>query len=138
MNAEQESPVIIDCRDEGWDNVLYEKLWEMGPIRLITLHSSYEEFMRQLAEMSSREFTLYPEENSGWRDWLAAFMFQRAPIGRDHARVCNAMRVLERGCFRFQENSQCIAIRLRCILPIGANRIPAVAQAFLIGHCRFG
>ena len=42
MSGEQDSPVIIDCKDEGWDNVLYEKLWEMGTIRLITLHSSYE------------------------------------------------------------------------------------------------
>jgi len=65
MSAVQDSPVVIDCKDEGWDNVLYEKLWEMGPIRLITLHSSYEGFMRQLAEMSSREFTLYAEENRG-------------------------------------------------------------------------
>ena len=65
MNAEQDSPVIINCKDEGWDSVLYEKLWETGPIRLITLHSSYEGFMRQLGEMNSREFTLYPEENRG-------------------------------------------------------------------------
>ena len=41
MSAEHDSPVIIDCKDEGWDSVLYEKLWEKGPIRLITLHSSY-------------------------------------------------------------------------------------------------
>ncbi len=65
MSPKHDSPVIIDCKHEGWDNVLYEKLWEMGPIRLITLHTSYEGFMRQLAEMSSREFTLYPEENRG-------------------------------------------------------------------------
>ena len=65
MNAEHESVVVIDCKDEGWDSVLYEKLWQPGPIQLKTLHSSYEAYMKQLAEMSSREFTFYAEDNRG-------------------------------------------------------------------------
>ena len=64
MSPEHDS-VVIDCKDEGWDSVLYEKMWEMAPIELKTLHSSYEGYMKQLAEMSSREFIFYPEENRG-------------------------------------------------------------------------
>ena len=65
VKPEPESTVVIDCKDEGWDSVLYEKMWEMAPIELRTLHSSYESYMKQLAEMTSREFTLYPAENRG-------------------------------------------------------------------------
>ena len=65
MNPEHDSGVAIDCKDEGWDSILYEKLWERGPIELKTLHSSYEGYMKQLAEMSSREFNFYPAENRG-------------------------------------------------------------------------
>ena len=27
MSAENDSLVIIDCKDEGWDNVLYDTGW---------------------------------------------------------------------------------------------------------------
>jgi hypothetical protein len=60
-----ESTVVIDCNDEDWDGTLYEKLWEQAPIQLKTLHSSYEAYMKSLAEVSSREFTYYPEDNTG-------------------------------------------------------------------------
>jgi hypothetical protein len=65
VKPEPESIVVIDGKDEGWDNVLYEKMWEMAPIELRTLHSSYESYMNQLAEMTSRQFTFYPAENRG-------------------------------------------------------------------------
>jgi hypothetical protein len=64
MNHEHDS-VVIDCKNEGWDSVLYEKMWETAPIELKTLHSSYEGYMKQLAEMTSRQFILHPEENRG-------------------------------------------------------------------------
>lgn len=65
VKPQPESTVVIDCKDEGWDNVLYEKMWEAAPIELRTLHSSYESYMKQLAEMTSREFIFYPAENRG-------------------------------------------------------------------------
>lgn len=65
MSAENDSLVVIDCKDEGWDNTLYDNLWSPRPIELRTLHSSYEPFMKQLAEMSSREFVMHTAENRG-------------------------------------------------------------------------
>ena len=65
MKPQPDSAVVIDCKDEGWDSVLYEKMWEAAPIELKTLHSSYESYMKGLAEMTSREFIFYPAENRG-------------------------------------------------------------------------
>jgi hypothetical protein len=65
VKPEPESTLVIDCKDEGWDNVLYEKMWETAPIELRTLHSSYESYMQQLAAMTSRQFTFYPAEHRG-------------------------------------------------------------------------
>lgn len=65
MKVEPDGTVVIDCKDEGWDGVLYEKMWEQAPIELNTLHSSYETYMKQLAEMTSRKFIFYPAENRG-------------------------------------------------------------------------
>ncbi len=65
MKPEDNPTVIIDCKHAGWDNFLYDNLWGAAPIELRNLHGSYESFMRQLAEMSSREFILHPRENKG-------------------------------------------------------------------------
>jgi hypothetical protein len=65
MSPESNPVVTIDCKDEGWDNVLYDSLWKAEPIELRNLHSSYEPFMKQLAEMSSREFILHGAEYRG-------------------------------------------------------------------------
>ncbi len=65
MKPEPEPTVVIDCKDEGWDSVLYEKMWEMAPIELRTLHSSYKNYMKGLAEMTSRQFIFHPTENRG-------------------------------------------------------------------------
>ena len=65
MSAKNDSLFVIDCEDEGWDNVLYDTMWKAGPIELRTLHSSYEPFMKQLAEMSSRAFIMHHAENRG-------------------------------------------------------------------------
>ena len=65
MSAEHETSLVIDCKQEGWDNILYDNLWTPRPIELRTLHSSYEPYMKQLAEMSSREFIMHATENRG-------------------------------------------------------------------------
>src|SRR5262249_1939998 len=58
---------------------------------------------------------------------------QGAAIRRDYAWVGDAMGVLEGRRFRLEKHAQSVAIRLGCILPIGANRIPSAAQPFLVG-----
>ena len=65
MNAEDDSLLIIDCKDGGWDSILYEAIWTSRPIELRTLHPSYEPYMKQLAEMTSRWFIMYAAENRG-------------------------------------------------------------------------
>src|SRR5215470_6556513 len=52
---------------------------------------------------------------------------QGAAIRRDYAWVGDAMGVLEGRRFRLEKHAQSVAIRLGCILPIGANRIPSAA-----------
>ena len=33
MKVEPDGTVVIDCKDEGWDGALYEKMWETGDHR---------------------------------------------------------------------------------------------------------
>jgi len=65
MKSEDDSVVLIDCKEEGWDNVLYDNLFGKKPIELRNLHSSYEDYMKKLAEMCSREFIGQFAENRG-------------------------------------------------------------------------
>jgi hypothetical protein len=65
MNSENEPVVIIDCKDEGWDNVLYDSLWNPRPIELRNLHITYEPYMKELANMSARQFIMHSSENRG-------------------------------------------------------------------------
>ena len=48
------------------------------------------------------------------------------------------MRILPDGRLRLEEGAQRLAVRGRSVLPIGADRIPAVAQALLIGVAVLG
>src|SRR5262249_39462539 len=50
---------------------------------------------------------------------------QRTAIWRNDGWIGNAIRVLESSGFRLEEYTECVAICLRCILPVGANWIPA-------------
>src|SRR5262245_18818469 len=52
---------------------------------------------------------------------------QGVAIRRDLQGVRNAMGVLPVRCLRFQQVSQCFSIRLGCIPPISAYRIPSLA-----------
>ena len=65
MNPKDEPKVIIDCKDEGWDNVLYESLGSKKPVELRNLHSSYEPYMHQLADHYLMNFIGRLEENKG-------------------------------------------------------------------------
>src|SRR4029077_9420780 len=52
---------------------------------------------------------------------------QGAAIRRDYTWVGDAMGVLESRRFRLEKHAQSVAIRLGCILPVGANRVPTAA-----------
>src|SRR6516225_8604909 len=52
---------------------------------------------------------------------------QGAAIRRNYGWIGNAVGVLKSGSFRLEEHTECVAIRLGCILPVGANRIPTAA-----------
>src|SRR5262245_12996238 len=56
---------------------------------------------------------------------------QRAAIRGNYTWVGDAMGVLEGRRFRLEKHAQSVTIRLGCILPVGANRIPTAAQPFL-------
>ena len=58
---------------------------------------------------------------------------ERIAVRRNPRRVGHAMRILPDGRLRLEEGAQRLAIGWRRILPIGPDRIPAVAQALLIG-----
>jgi hypothetical protein len=48
--------VVIDCKVEDWDGCLYNSLYSRRPIELTNLHPSYEQYMKQLAELHHMEF----------------------------------------------------------------------------------
>jgi hypothetical protein len=54
-------------------------------------------------------------------------IIQRTAVRRYQAWIGDAVRVLESRRFRFQEDAEGIAIGLRGIFPIGADRVPSVA-----------
>lgn len=57
--------VAIDCRVEDWDGCLYSNLYTRRRIELRNLHSSYEKYMSQLAELFCMEFIGHFTENRG-------------------------------------------------------------------------
>ena len=57
--------VIIDCNAEDWDGALYAGLGNGRRVELRNLHSSYEKFMKQLADHYSMEFVGLFAENRG-------------------------------------------------------------------------
>jgi len=61
----EEPPIVIDCKDAGWDDALYDALPRRRHIELKTLHSSYDHFCRQLAAMFDMEFIEHFSENRG-------------------------------------------------------------------------
>jgi len=65
LPVRNDSVVAIDCKDEHWDDALYNSLYNRRLIELRNLHSSYEEYMKQLAEMHAMEFVGHFEENRG-------------------------------------------------------------------------
>jgi hypothetical protein len=65
MKAGDDSVVVIDCKDEGWDSVLYESLHHRRPVDLKNLHSSYEDYMKQMAQHYSMVFVGHFAENRG-------------------------------------------------------------------------
>jgi hypothetical protein len=62
---EDGSPVVIDCKDEHWDDTLYVNLYNRRAIQLRNLHSSYEGYMKEFAEMHFMEFVGHFAENRG-------------------------------------------------------------------------
>ena len=58
---------------------------------------------------------------------------ERVAVRRDPRRVGDAVRVLPDGRLRLEESAQRLAVGRRRVLPIGPDRIPAVAQALLVG-----
>ncbi len=58
---------------------------------------------------------------------------ERIAIWRHHRWIADAVGVLPERRFRREEAPQCVAVRLGRFAPIGPDRIPAVAEAFLIG-----
>lgn len=65
VRNETDSAVIIDCKDEHWDGALYNHLYNRRTIELRNLHSSYEDYMKQLARMQAMEFVEHFAENRG-------------------------------------------------------------------------
>jgi hypothetical protein len=62
---ERGSVVIIDCKDEHWDDTLDVSLYNRRAVELRNLHSSYENYMRQLARLHFMKFLGHFEENRG-------------------------------------------------------------------------
>jgi ribosomal protein S18 acetylase RimI-like enzyme len=56
---------VVDCKQSDWDGELYKALFARRPVRLTNLHSSYENYMRQLDETLSMEFVPHFAENAG-------------------------------------------------------------------------
>ncbi len=48
--------VVIDCKVEDWDGCLYSSLYTRRRIELRNLHSSYESYMSQLADLYCMDF----------------------------------------------------------------------------------
>src|SRR6516225_5698655 len=59
-------------------------------------------------------------------------LIERIAFWRNQGSIRLAVRVLELRCTSLQEGAQIIAVLLSRILPVRANRIPALAQTFLI------
>jgi hypothetical protein len=57
--------VVIDCKVEDWDGCLYISLGNGRRTELRNLHSSYAEYMKQLAELYRMEFIGESAENRG-------------------------------------------------------------------------
>jgi hypothetical protein len=57
--------IVIDCKIEDWDSCLYNCLGNKSRIELRNLHSSYENFVRQLAELYCMQFVPHFGENLG-------------------------------------------------------------------------
>lgn len=60
-------------------------------------------------------------------------IIERVAVGRNPCRVGDAVSVLPDGGLGLEEGPKCIAIRLRLVFPIFPDRVPALAQSFLVG-----
>lgn len=65
LKSEHGSVVVIDCKDEHWDETLDVSLYNRRAVELRNLHSSYENHMKQLASMFFMEFVGHFAENRG-------------------------------------------------------------------------
>ena len=63
---------------------------------------------------------------------------ERVAVRRDPRRVGHAMRVLPDGRLRLEERAKRLPVGWRGVLPIGPDRLPAVAQALLVGVAVLG
>src|SRR5579875_2887353 len=59
-------------------------------------------------------------------------LIERIALRRNQRSIGLAMRVLKLRCAGLQQGPQIVAVLLGRILPVGANRIPALAQPILI------
>ena len=64
-HALSESSLLIDCKDEHWDDSLYAGLYNRRRIELTNLHPSYEGYMNQLAQHYCMEFIGHFAANRG-------------------------------------------------------------------------
>jgi hypothetical protein len=65
LKNEHDSVVVIDCKDEHWDETLDVSLYNRRAVELRNLHSSYENHMKQLAQLHFMEFVAHFTENRG-------------------------------------------------------------------------
>jgi len=65
-------------------------------------------------------------------------IIERVSVGRNSCRIGDAVRVLPNGRLGLEESAEGVAVRLRWVLPIGPDRVPAVAQPFLVGVAVLG
>lgn len=65
VKCEDDCLVVIDCKHEDWDGKLCTSLYNRRMIELRNLHSSYEKYLEQLAELNDMEFVPHFSENRG-------------------------------------------------------------------------
>src|SRR5262249_54812179 len=117
---QEERIVLAPCRQQRWP-MRAEVLLEAG-------------IQCDIALVVTKQIELYFGDSRA----AQVIVIERVPVWRYHGRVRHAVRVLPDRGFRPQELSQCFAIGLGIVLPIGTDRIPAVAQAFYVGVAVLG
>src|SRR5262249_28434893 len=58
---------------------------------------------------------------------------ERIPVWRNERRIGDAVGILPDRCFGREESTERLPVRLRRLSPVGSDRVPAVAQPFLVG-----